>query len=286
MEKSSLEYYYDLETEVGLFYKWLFEKDQRFHRDLIYKNFPELLDIHLNVKKLSKPELCLILKEVIVKFREKYAETIEIRESDIIKNLPVIIEGINALERIMCETEYFKYLIMPSVYPTCPFDVKRNLFYFSITGVQDGKISNDRLSTTALHEISHFIFFRQIAKITHKLSDRGIHHLKEVLTPVILEHPDILKYRHDKKIGGNPESVKYQVEIDGRVLSIFDYVFNQYFKNPTPEGYMSFLFWLIHLFEKIEPEVLKRDNLFAKNGRAVFTDPVLNTEFMEPIKLE
>ena len=143
----------------------------------------------------------------------------------------------------------------------------------------------DGLSDLAPHEISHFIFFRQLSKIPNNLSVRGIHHLKEVLTPVLLQHPDILKHRHNSEVVGNKESTDYLVEIDGKVLSIFDFVKEKYFENPTPEGYMPFLHWLINIFEKIEPELLKLDKLFAENGRNIFSDPELKSVFLKPIKI-
>ena len=284
LKESSLEYIFEQETEIRLFCRYLFERDFKAFRDSIYKNFPELTDIHTNPDSLSEEELKIKVSEVVLNFRKRYADNIKLAETNIVAQLPKIGEGIKSLEELMGETEHYNYLIMPSVYPICPFDVKRSLFYFTITGVKDGKTEFDRLSSTALHEISHFIFFRQITKIPNKLSDRGIHHLKEVLTPVLLQHPDIIKQRGKDYICGNDESVNYQVEVDGEVMRIFDYVNREFLKNPTPDGYQSFLQWLIRLFERIEPEVLKRDSLYAKNGRAVFTDPILRNEFMEPIK--
>lgn len=286
LEQSSLEYCYESETEIDLFYRFLFQSNQKFHWDLIYKYFPELNDIHTNPENLSKEELYLKIKDVISKFREKYSNNIRLAEDNIKAELSNIVDGINSLENLMGENEHFKYLVMPSVYPVCPFNAKRNLFYFSITDVSNGKTKDEKFSAITLHEISHFIFFRQIINIPNKLSDRGIHHLKEVLTPVLLAHPDIVKYRQDHHICGNKESIEYQVENDkGEVLSIFNYVNNQFLKNPTPEGYISFLHWLIALFEKIEPEVIERDNLFAKNGREIFSNPELKEKFMKPIKL-
>ena len=222
IEESSLEYIFEQATEVHLFYKYLFIKDFKGFRDLIYKNFPELTDIHINPDNLPKEVLFSKLEEVIVNFREKYIDSIRQAEANIMAELPKIGEGIKSLENLMGETEHFKYLIMPSVYPVCPFDIKRNLFFFTITGVKEGKTEFDRLTSTALHEISHFIFFRQIANIPNKLSDRGIHHLKEVLTPVLLQHPSIIKSRKMDYICGNDESIKYQVEANGELMSIFE----------------------------------------------------------------
>lgn len=284
IEKSSLEYYFNQEEEINLFHKWIFDV-KRVFRDLVYLSFPELTDLHLNKNNLSSKKIHERIREVVLKFREKHADNIKQFETSIISDLPVISAGINSLEKLMKEDDHYKYLVMPTVYTVCPFDENRNLFYFTITGVKDGKVRDERLSTVTLHEISHFIFFRQLEKIPNKLSKVGIHHLKEVLAPVILDHPEILEYRHDKKLGGNPESVKYQVEVGGEVMSIFDYVKREYFKNPTPDAYMPFLHWLIDLFEKIEPEVIKRDDLFCKNGKAIFTDLELNAKFMEPIKI-
>lgn len=285
LEGSSLEYIFEQETEINLFYANLFKRDFKAFRDAIYRNFPELTDIHTNPENLSEEELKVRIKDIILRFREKYADNIKLAEANIIAELPEIEEGIKSLEDLMGETEHFKYLIIPSVYPICPFDIKRNLFYFSITSVKDGKTEFDRLPSTALHEISHFIFFRQIANIPNKLSDRGIHHLKEVLTPVLLQHPDMIKHRKKDYVCGNDESISYQVEVNGEVMSIFDYVNKEFLKNPTSAGYMAFLHWLITLFEQIEPEVLKRDSLHTKNGRAVFTDPELKAEFMCPIDI-
>lgn len=285
LEESSLEYIFEQETEINLFFTNLFKRDFKAFRDAIYRNFPELTDIHTNPDHLSEAELYSKVKEVVLNFREKYAENIKVAEENITAELPEIEAGIKTLEDLMGETEHYKYLIMPSVYPVCPFDVKRNLFYFTITGVKNGKTEFDRLSSTALHEISHFIFFRQISDIPNKLSDRGVHHLKEVLTPVLLQHSDILKHRKGDFICGNDESISYQVEADGKVMTIFDYVNSEFLKNPTPEGYPLFLNWLVRLFERIEPEVLRLDSLHIKNGRAVFSDPALKTEFMKPIKI-
>ena len=286
LQESSLEYYCDLEREVNLFSYNIFNNRRKSHLDLIYKFFPELTDMHINSENLSEQEIHSKIKEVILEFREKYADNIKQTEANIIAELPAIDEGIKSLENLMGETEHFKYLVMPSVYPICPFNVKLNLFYFSITQVNNGQTKFERLSSTAPHEISHFIFFRQIKSIQHSLSDIGIHHLKEVLTPVLLQHPDILKYRKGSFVCGNNESIDYQVETNGEVMRIFDYVNKEYLKNPTPEGYRPFLLWIIRLFEQIEPEVIKRDELFSKNGMKTFSDPELKAKFMEPIKLK
>ncbi len=286
IKESSLEYYYDLETEVNLFFTWLFKRNKKNHRDSIYKSFPELAEIHKNPEQLSEQEIHSKIKKAILDFREKYADNIKQAEANIISELPAIDEGIKSLENLMGEIEHFKYLVMPSVYPSCPFDVKRNLFYFSITEVKVGKTKFDGLSSTAPHEISHFIFFRQIKSIPNKLSDIGVHHLKEVLTPVLLQQPDMIKHRKDSYVWGNTESIDYKVEVNGEVMRIFDYVNKEYLKNPTPEGYMPFLLWLIRLFEKMEPEIIKRDKLFSENGRKIFFDLELKAKFMEPIKLE
>ena len=285
LQESSLEYYFDQKTEVDLFYKYIFNNNQKFHKDLIYKFFPELNNIHTNPGNLTEEELQTKINDVILDFREKYAENIKLAEQNVLEDLPDVNKSIKALEELMCENEHYKYLIMPSVYPVCPFNVEKKLFYFSITGVCSGKTDFKYISGVAPHEISHFIFFRQIRNIENKLSDKGIHHLKEVLTPVILEHLDIKKYRQYEGIVGNKESTEYQVEVNEEVMRIFDYVNKEYLKNPTPEGYMPFLNWLVRLFEQIEPEVLIRDELFAKNGRAILEDPELKEKFMKPIKL-
>jgi hypothetical protein len=272
-------------TEINLFCRWLFKDNQKFHRDLIYKFFPELTDIHTNPDNLSEVELYNKVENVISAFRQRYSKEIALAETNILNDLPSIEPGIKALEDLMNETEHFNYLVMPTVYPICPFDFNRNLFYFSITKVSEDETKFPYLPTLAFHEISHFIFFRQIAKIPNKLSDRGIHHLKEVLTPVILQHSDIIKHRRLDNIAGNKESTDYNVEVNGEVMSIFNYVNQEYLKNPTSEGYLRFLNWLIKLFEEIEPEVLVRDELFAKHGRSIMSIPEIKEQFLKPIKI-
>lgn len=287
LTESTLEYYFDQEKEINVFY-FNIKRGYRKFLDSIYIHFPELTNLDKNPDNLSEDEIRSKIKGVILDFRQKHAENITKAENIIKTELPEINAGIEELENFMGETEHFKYSVMPSVYPVCPFDKKLNLFYYTITNAAKGKTDTSipsHLSSIALHEISHFIFFRQIDQIPNKLSDRGIHHLKEVLTPVLLNHPDILKHRQDKYICGNEESIKYQVSLGGQIMSIFDYVNTEFLKNPTPEGYTTFLHWLINLFEKIEPEVLKRDKLHMNNGRLVFTDPALNAEFMEPIQI-
>ncbi len=283
---STLERIYEKEEEINLFYYWLFERDKKFFRDLIYKYFPELTDIHENKDNLSKEELLSKIEVEVTRFREKYADNIKLAEENIQSQLEETKEGIKELETLMNEDEHYNYLVMPNVYPINPYDESRNLFYFSIVRVADGSVNFDDLSSSTLHEISHFIFFRQLEKIKHSLSERAVHHLKEVLTPVILQNEIILSHRKFKKIRGNWDSTEYKIEEDGEVMKIYDYVNNEYNKNPTPEGYMPFLNWLIKLFEKIDSEVCKKDELSAKNGMAIFQENTeLNKEFMKPIKI-
>lgn len=298
LSESKLEYFFDQEVEVELFYEWLFENNFKRHKDLIYHWFPELTDIHLNPDNLSGDELrdkyAPVIEKAILNFREKHSENIQLAENNIKADLPMMSEEIGVLEDIMGETEHSKFQVMPSVYPICPFDPYKNLFYFTITRVAEGQTKFDNLRTIAPHEISHFIFYRQIARIPNSLagsdlesilSSRVIHHLKEVLTPVILQNPELKQYYGDVVSHGNPESVSYQVEVDGKVMSIYDYVMSEYEKDMSTEGYDHLLHWIINLFEKIGPEVLVRDELYAKNARAIFTDPELKAKFMEPIKI-
>ena len=286
MRESSLEYVFEQDTEINLFLSNILNNKWKSHLDLIVKTLPELEGIRNNSGSFSKEEMYYLIKGVVFNFRNRYVDIIKKAEESVMVELTKITEAIKPLEDLMGEAKHYKYLIMPTIYPICPFDKNRKLFFFSITkAITDNKADFPKLSSIALHEISHFIFFDQIDKIPNNLSDIAIHHLKEVLTPVLLNHPEILRYREDKYICGNDESIKYQVEVGGEIMSIFDYVNREFLKDPTPEGYPTFLHWLICLFEKIQKEVIERDEFFKKNGRAVFTEPALKAEFTEPIKI-
>jgi uncharacterized protein YqfB (UPF0267 family) len=78
LEKSSLEYIFEQQTEINLFFANLFKRDFKAFRDAIYRNFPELTDIHANPENLSEEELKTKIRDVVLGFREKYADNIKL----------------------------------------------------------------------------------------------------------------------------------------------------------------------------------------------------------------
>ncbi|MDR3571323.1 MAG: hypothetical protein P4L81_03945 [Candidatus Pacebacteria bacterium] len=167
------------------------------------------------------------------------------------------------------------YSATPTLLPFSPLGNMR--FFFSVAPVvANREIPPLHIAAIGIHEISHFIFFKQLedwSKATgNSLNDAAIHYFKEALTPAVMNQKEFLDFFDYAKVfpgssslgkyRGNKEVQSLMVENGGVVKNIVD-LFEEEIVC-APEGYLVGLNKMLGLFADSNEELAGKWNLWNK----------------------
>jgi hypothetical protein len=284
--KIILEENLDLDRETDLFLSFLHHPYYIQNRNFIFQTFPEL------EKLLEKQEEeKQIIKSFISKFysdnRDKIHKIIQKNRNLIRKKSE---SSLMALLEIM-DYQYDKSVIYKATSTILPFSpFKDNIFYFSILGEVKGKTGKNIL-TTGIHEISHFIFLKQLKNIENKkniaLPEDLKNYLKEALAVVILNQESLRTILELENYKGNPEIQNLKIEkSDGSIKTFTDFLNEYYYaiKIKKQKSFSIFLKEIINLLLPIAPEFAKKRSIWNKYGKKALKDPKIIKLYSEPIK--
>jgi len=118
------------------------------------------------------------------------------------------------------------YTAIPTFLPFSPF--RNDTFYFSIARYIAGKEFKQReIVEIAVHEISHFIFYRQLElwEQNHSVNidSKTIDYFKEALTASIMNTTELREYFGYSQYRGNPELHSISISYDNKIYNIVDY---------------------------------------------------------------
>ncbi|MDD5760761.1 MAG: hypothetical protein PHF45_01760 [Candidatus Pacebacteria bacterium] len=278
----------NLDQETNLFFNFLHHPYYIQNRSFIFQTFPKL------EKELEKQgEERQIIKSFISKF---YSDNKSEIHKIIQKNKNLLKKksepSLTALLEIM-DYQYDKsvvYKAAPTILPFSPFG--DNVFYFSILGEIKGKPDKNIL-TIGIHEISHFIFLKQLKRIENKkgiiLPDDVKNYLKEALAVVILNQKPLCNILNLKNYKGNPEIQNLRIEKPNGSIKTFTDFLNEYYysiKIKEHKSFSMFLEEIINILLPIAPEFSKKRVIWNKYGKKVVKEPKIIKLYSEPIKIK
>jgi len=278
----------DLGRETDLFLNFLHHRYYVQNRNFIFQVFPKLE--RLIEKEGEKKKM---IKSFISKF---YSDNKSEIYKIIQKNKNLLMEksepSLIALLEIM-GYQYNKpvvYKAAPTILPFSPFG--DNIFYFSILGEIKGETDKNIL-TIGIHEISHFIFLKQLKRIENKkgiiLPDDVKNYLKEALAVVILNQKPLCSILELKNYKGNPEIQNLRIKKpNGSIKTFTDFLNERYdaIKIKEQKSFSIFLEEIINILLPIVPEFTKKRIIWNKYGKKVLKEPKLIKLYSEPIKIK
>ena len=273
----------DKKQEERLFIKFLNHPEFPQHRQLILRLFPnlsEMLESHKNEKG--------VIKKFITQYylKHKDAITSAIRESR--KELEPASKAIKALGEAMDYNwqKGVNYMAKPTILPFSPFN--KNTFYFSIFDRIKGTGKRNVL-TTAIHEISHFIFFDFLKKIERgekiSLSSDAKYYAKETLTTAIFNEEPLRGVLKIDNYRGNPEIRDiYVTTQNGSEKTFIEYTRNQYLKNKkSGNDFKKFLTEYVQTISEMSDEFFQKRKIWNQWGNKLFKNQSEFAQYQKPI---
>lgn len=178
------------------------------------------------------------------------------------------------------------YVALPTILPFSPY--RRNVFFFSLLGRLRGKQKTSILHT-AIHEISHFLFF-EIQKdiegrLRFHLSNDMAHFLKEALTTALLNEKPLKKILHIHSDKGNPEIHELCVaKHRGQPITFANWIQHEYqVSRKQHVAFKALCERLIRLCHQHERAFQRKRRMWNQYGMTVFQKPGLLRLYRAPI---
>lgn len=291
----------NLKMEVGIFSAFLNNTNYPQNRNFILHAFPDF-ELQLKTSENEKDTI----RKFIVDFRKKNEKIIEqiIKESEILINK----KGDQAMRALANLMDYnwprtTVYKAIPTILPFSPLG--DNVFYFSIFGqIKDATSNVPSLQTknqntkdilyTAIHEISHFIFYDILKKIEQEtksppIDDNLRNYLKESLAVVILNNKPLCTILNLHEYLGNPEIRDLQiVKQNGEILKFTDFLQETYQNSRTKdkETFQNFLQGILDILLPAREEFLNKRKIWNRFGRELSKNPEALKAYQQPIQLK
>ncbi len=233
----------DPEKDISRFNYFLNSKQYRRKRSNILTYYPKLSE---QIEKQEKEEEAV--REVVIDMYRRYHERIPEIVADAKKQFSESPPVFDALARYMDSYQLGErsYTAVPTFLPFSPLN--DDLFYFSIASDIAGQKSKPfRIVAIGIHEISHFLFYEQLAAWSQQsgsiLHDPSIHYFKEALTAAIMNQPEFRNFFnypelfHSETYRGNPELHDLSIEHDGTTKNIVTFFEKEMLQ--SPDGYRT-----------------------------------------------
>ncbi len=244
------------EADIGKFLDFMNSPKYPGKRAIILKAYPEIANA-INDGADEKTTIENIVNNLYSEKEEQIKNIL----SDLKNELANIDTIINSLANIMNhDISANNYEAILTLLPFSPF--KNNIFYFSIYSlIFKKKDGSPRKKTsivfTAVHEISHFIFFDQLkkweAQSKKKIPHPAEHYFKEALTAAIMNKEifknffDYPKLVNSENYRGNPElhalSISKENNETENIVAFFE---REMFQNK--DNYKTNFFRLLDIF--------------------------------------
>jgi hypothetical protein len=275
----------DRKGEVKLFINFLNHPEFPQHRRLILDAFPEL-KLALDSSKEEKKNVIKFINN----FYKNHKTDISLIIKDCRKEIKSFPQAIKALSEAMNYKwkKSINYIVIPTIIPFSPFG--KNIFRFSILA-RVMKTGNKSILSTAVHEISHFIFFDLLEKIEKKenfsLPADAKFYLRETLTTALFNEEPIKSVLNLNEYKGNPEIRDvYITSSDGTTKSFIDYTRDQYTKNKlNNNNFNFFLTNFVISINNVASEFSKKRKLWNQWGKEMPKNQSILFEYQTPIKL-
>lgn len=276
------------DEEIKLFLSFLHHPYYQRKRDDILRTFSDLQE-KLNTVNDEK--------QAVAEFVSKYYKEHEGQISAIIETTKQLFEqkSASALKTVAELMQYtwqadITYYAIPTILPFSPFH--GNTFFFSILGELKGKMQKDKnVLSVAIHEISHFIFFDQIKKLTANKEipeppKETLDFIKEAVTAFMLNEEPLKTILGIEGYTGNPELKELFVEAKDRKEPLVSHLQNLYHAKQQKGGdfFVDFVKETMMTFIPLNAEFIEKRRLWNKLGSSGKTDAD-KLEYAEPIRI-
>ena len=268
----------DLGKEVSVFSSFLNHPDFPQNRLNIFKIYPKLEE-QIAESENEKTAVAEFIKSFYQRHQDKIKTIID--ESK--KSLAGSDEALRQLGKLMEYqwTENTSYKAYPTVLPFSPFDGDE--FFFSIL---NSLFKNEPVDVlyVAIHEISHFIFFDQMAVIEKKnnvkFNDDLVYYFKESLTTMILNQAPLKVLLGKKDILGNPNTRDIRIKTGGEEINLAEFLKKEF---EVKKKFIDFLEKTLLLLKRSEAEFSKKRDFWNKNGSKIFEFKEMLDKYRAPI---
>lgn len=278
---------WNLSQEIKLFTKFLNHPDFPTHRHFILQAFPGLREKLLTQKNKEKTKKIIMV--FLGEFHKKHkCEITYISHKSRIKIAKEAPQALRALGKAMEYSWRRKtiYAATPTLLPFSPFGT--NQFYFSILGTITKKGDFD-VTRTAIHEISHFVFFDILRGIERHeqfmLPPDTLHLLKESLTAALFNEEPLKQILKTKNYPGNPEIRKLYIKLPRRrPILLTNYIRKVYVISKRRKTLFSeTLYTLVISAYHSRTAFAKKRMLWNRYGRQIFSKSPLRKRYQAPI---
>lgn len=271
----------DLEKEADVFVSFLNHPHFPQHRLNIFKIYPKLEE---QIAESQDEKMAVV--EFIKSFYQKHQDKLNIIVDESEKSLDESGEALKQLGELMEYqwAENTNYKAYPTILPFSPFNGDE--FFFSIL---NSLFKNEPVDVlyVAIHEISHFIFFDQMAVIENKnnvkFNDDIVYYFKESLTVMILNQAPLKVLLGKKDILGNPNIRDIRVKTGDEEISLVEFLRKEF---EVKENFVDFLEKTLLLLRKSEAEFNNKRDFWNKSGPKIFESKEMLDEYRAPILIK
>ncbi|MEW6616886.1 MAG: hypothetical protein AB1333_00460 [Patescibacteria group bacterium] len=253
--------------EIKLFQRFLNHPDFPQHREIIIRAFPSL-GVYIKKSKSEKRGIIFFRDEFYKKYKKKIRPIIGSTKKEVEKKQEKALVALGGAMDYQWKKRK-KYIAFPTILPFSPFG--KDKFFFSILNPLFGRHDFYHPLSTAIHEISHFIFFEKVRMIEKKkkikLSKESEHYLKETLTAALFNEEPLKSTLGLGEYMGNPEIRDIFIKKEKKEELFLSFVRRKY-RNKT--NFDIFLTELVLQCHGSEKEFIKKKLLWDKYGKGIF----------------
>ena len=257
------------QADIERFIRFMNHPQYPGKRTVILKSYPEIIDA---LKEGSDENIAIqnIIDNLYIRKEQQITDILNILNNELEKTKKFI-ESIGEIMEYDISSK--KYESILTFLPFSP--IKDNVFYFSIYPLifrkQDGTpLRSVSIACTAIHEISHFIFFDQLKEWEHKTGktlDYPVeHYFKESLTASIMDQEkfknffDYKSLLGSKNYRGNKELHSFFIKTEKTDINIVSFFKEVMFNNG--KKYKENLHYLLNIFCQNQSKFIEKWQLW------------------------
>ncbi len=199
-------------------------------RSKILNFYPKLEE---RIREVGQEQACA---EIVLDMYRRFDEVLNDMITVIKNEFATATPAFDALAKYMAISDLHErsFVCIPTFLPFSPIDDKGNAFFFSIANAIAGNPSKPyRAVNVGIHEISHFIFFDQMASWAKKhgnsLNDAATHYFKEALTAALMDQKEFREFFGYENYPGNEELHELSIIYQGKTMNIVQFFKNEVF---------------------------------------------------------
>lgn len=295
----------DPKVEVEMFYRGLHNKILTWQRGSILDNFNSLKKLLDSGEAKNEEQEKQVVAKFLRDYRNQHQKQIDdfvaLSRKELAEKSQTALAALAGLMGYKWPEKFAGYKVIPVLLPYGPFG--KNVFFYSIlAAVWNDKQQQYSILFTAVHEISHMMFYdildNSASDLPSNIESRvAIFDLKEILAPVLMKQSplkellDFSMYPKDRWPDGylgNDEFIQMYVtseEMENKV-QITRYFQDLYEKMRNEgQGFREILAEMVRLVTPLEDQFVEKRKLWFEHTFRIFKSKELLEEYAKPIRL-